>query len=148
MSNENVVEDSVKSKPTATVKAVEDIAEETGVEIQNIKVEEAKVEEDQKIISGPEKPKRKPASNIKNNEDGIFGSKAADRSFKKIIENNDEKKENSKVALWSNKNIRWDGIGTLKKGYNIVSKEASAKWLTRGGIRTATPEEVATHYGK
>ena len=31
---------------------------------------------------------------------------------------------------------------------NIVSKEAAEKWLKREGIRKATPEEVATYYGK
>jgi len=51
-----------------------------------------------------------------------------------------------KTALWSNKNIRWTGVGALTKGYNIVSEEASKKWLTRQGVRNATPEEVATYF--
>jgi hypothetical protein len=146
--NDDVIEDSAAVKPTATEKVVEDIVEETGVEVKNVKVEEAKTEDDKNVISGPEKPKRKPASNVTNNEDGVFGSKAADRPIKKIIPSDGEKKQNNKVALWSNKNIRWDGIGTLKKGYNIVNKEASEKWLTRNGIRIASAEEVATYYGK
>jgi len=149
MSQDDLVEDSAAPKPKAkaTEKAVEAIAETTGVEVENVTVEEAKVEETEKVITGPEKPKRQLVSNVQNNEDNIFSSKAADRSFKKIVETKEDKKDN-KVALWSDKNIRWDGIGTLKKGYNIVSKEASAKWLSRNGIRNATPQEIATYYGK
>lgn len=53
-----------------------------------------------------------------------------------------------KVALYSDKNIYWDGLGDLKVGYNIVSKEASEKWITRKAVRLAQPEEVASYYGK
>jgi hypothetical protein len=140
----------VENKKTATEKVAEKIVEETGVEIENIVIEAAPEvkEEGQKVITGPAKPKRKLSSNVENNDENVFNSKAADRSFKKIIEEEPEKKNDNKVALWSNKNIRWDGIGTLKKGYNIVTKEASESWLSRNGIRKATPEEIATFYGK
>lgn len=60
------------------------------------------------------------------------------------------KKDNSpkeKVALYSNGNIHWSGVGSLEKGYNIVTKEESVKWLTRRNVREATPQEVAKHYG-
>jgi hypothetical protein len=53
-----------------------------------------------------------------------------------------------KVALYSNRNIYWDGLGDLKVGYNIVSKEASEQWITRKAVRIAQPEEVASYYGK
>jgi hypothetical protein len=53
-----------------------------------------------------------------------------------------------KVALFSKGNINWVGVGSLEKGYNIVTKEASVKWLTRKTVREATPQEVARHYGK
>lgn len=53
-----------------------------------------------------------------------------------------------KVALFSKGNISWTGVGSLEKGYNIVTKEASVKWLTRKNVREATPQEVAKHYGK
>ena len=43
--------------------------------------------------------------------------------------------------------MRWQGFGTITKGYNIVSEEAAEKWLTRKGIREATAQEVATYYG-
>ena len=54
-----------------------------------------------------------------------------------------------KVALYSTRNIHWgSGVGALKVGYNIVSKEASEKWITRKAVRIAQPEEVASYYGK
>lgn len=60
-------------------------------------------------------------------------------------------KENSlvnKVALYSERNLHMDNLGALKVGYNIVSKEASEKWLTHRLVRIAPPEEVASYYGK
>jgi hypothetical protein len=41
-----------------------------------------------------------------------------------------------------------DGLGALSVGYNIVSKEASEKWLTHRLVRIAQPEEVASYYAK
>lgn len=51
-----------------------------------------------------------------------------------------------KIAIYSNKNLFWNGIGSIERGYNIVTKEASEKWLTHKAVRQATPEEVASHY--
>ena len=61
-----------------------------------------------------------------------------------------DKAENltNKVALYSQRNIYMDNLGSLKVGYNIVSKEASEKWLTHRMVRIAPPEEVASYYGK
>ena len=53
-----------------------------------------------------------------------------------------------KIALFSEKNLHWNGVGNLEKGYNIVTKEESVKWLKQKGVREATPAEVAKHYGK
>ena len=53
-----------------------------------------------------------------------------------------------KVALFSERNIFWNGVGEVVKGYNIVTKEVSEKWLTHNKVRIATPQEVAKHYGK
>ena len=66
-----------------------------------------------------------------------------------LTESVKEKKEPlEKVALYSDRNIHWVGLGELKVGYNIVSKEASEKWITRKAVRIAQPEEVASYYGK
>jgi len=54
----------------------------------------------------------------------------------------------NKVALYSDKNLHMDNLGALKVGYNIVSKEASEKWLTHRLVRIASPEEIASYYRK
>ena len=54
----------------------------------------------------------------------------------------------NKVALYSERNLHMDNLGALKVGYNIVSKEASEKWLTHRLVRIAPPEEIASYYGK
>lgn len=59
-----------------------------------------------------------------------------------------EKEENDKVALFSERNIYWGEVGEVVRGYNIVTKEVSEKWLTHDKVRIATPQEVAKHYGK
>jgi len=64
------------------------------------------------------------------------------------IEPKVEKIKDDKVALFSERNIFWNGVGEVVKGYNIVTKEVSEKWLTTNKVRIATPQEVAKHYGK
>jgi hypothetical protein len=59
---------------------------------------------------------------------------------------NDSKNTVEKVAIYSNKNLFKNGLGELKIGYNIVTKEASDFWVTHKAVRTATPEEVAQAY--
>lgn len=53
-----------------------------------------------------------------------------------------------KVAVFSEKNLYWNGVGQLQRGYNIITKEVSEKWLSHKAVRSASPEEVAKHYGK
>jgi len=129
--------------------AVEAVAKENPV-IQNVKVGEVVNDDNQKVITGPAKKKTSRSSNIQKDTENVLGSKAADRALAKIIveEKEEPKKVSEKIALWSNKNIRWSDVGAVNKGYNIVTEEASEKWLSRDGIRKATPEEVATYFGK
>ena len=54
----------------------------------------------------------------------------------------------NKIALYSQRNIHMAELGALTVGYNIVSKEASEKWLTHRLVRTATPEELVSYYDK
>lgn len=129
--------------------AVEAVAKENPV-IKNVRVEEIVNDDNQKVITGPAKKKTSASSNMQKNPENILGSKSADRALAKIIveEKEEPKKVAEKVALWSNKNIRWSDVGDLKKGYNIVTEEASEKWLSRDSVRKAKPEEVATYFGK
>jgi hypothetical protein len=59
-----------------------------------------------------------------------------------------EKAPTEKVALYSLRNISWNGVGEITKGYNIVTAEDADKWITNKSVRTATPEEVKRAYGK
>jgi hypothetical protein len=102
--------------------------------------------EEQTVIKADEPTKRTPASSSGSNEDGTVISRSAERSVKKTTKT--QKEEDKKVALFSERNMHWLGVGNIKKGYNIVKEEAAKLWLKRNGIREATPEEVATYYGK
>lgn len=62
----------------------------------------------------------------------------------RIVEKQNKNQE--KVAVYSSKNLFKYGIGELKIGYNIVTKEASEFWTTHQAVRAVTPEEVANAY--
>jgi hypothetical protein len=64
---------------------------------------------------------------------------------KEVVE---PKKVHEKVAIHSTKHLHWANVGQIIPGYNIVTKDASEKWLTRKQVRLATPEELASYYGK
>lgn len=81
--------------------------------------------------------------------DGVIGSSSANR--KPAAPKNPKispKPEEEKVALFSTRNVTWSEVGKVYRGYNIVSKQAADKWLTRDHVRLATPEEVAREFGK
>lgn len=107
----------------------------------NVKVEEQKIIGSDKIVT----EKRVPKSATKADENGVMTTATADTFKDKVFEKKVE--DDSKIAIHSEKNLHWNGVGSLKKGYNIVTKEVAEKWLTRSGIRKATPEEVASYYG-
>lgn len=54
---------------------------------------------------------------------------------------------NEKVAVFANRNLVWQGLGKLTKGYNFVTADAAEKWLTIGGVRKAEPTEIKTNLG-
>jgi len=74
------------------------------------------------------------------------------KETKKIEESKEQKEAleipTDKMALYSERNLHWNGVGALEKGYNIVTKEASVKWLNHKAVREASPKEVARYYGK
>jgi hypothetical protein len=77
---------------------------------------------------------------------GALGSTVVTKSpGKKVLSKKTEKKDT--IAVHSTRNVTWSGVGKVYTGYNIVSKEASLKWLERDHIRLATPEEVAKEFG-
>jgi hypothetical protein len=148
------VEVAAVEEPAVKVLATEKVAEENADVVEKVSVKEATVKNDegQKVIAGPKKDKPARKSNTKTDDGGVVSSNAADRALfgapKATAKPAKKAKDDSQVALLSDRNIRWGGVGELSKGYNIVTEEAAGQWLTKKGIRKATPEEVATHYGK
>jgi hypothetical protein len=147
-----------------TVAQLKEYAEENSIDISqaktkssilsvllntNAKISVVEQAEDNQVI-GSEKTvvrKRIPMSNSRQNENNvvIVGSANTFSNKKDVLS---EKKDSSeKIALYSEKNMNWVSVGTVSKGYNIVTKEAAEMWLTRKGVRKTTPQEVATHYG-
>jgi hypothetical protein len=165
--SENTNEDAVEVKPTAkkttskkttakkaapkkttTDKVAESVDAITTSAFQEA---ETKTEDGQEVITGPSKPKPSRSSNTRMDDNNVVGSRSADRALneakkeeapEKVVDN-----EEDRMLVHSQKNIRWQGVGTLSPGYNVVTKEAAEKWLTRQGIREASAEEVATYYG-
>lgn len=154
MSEETVVEATEDAKPRKprAKKAVEEVAPEVIENVAVVEAEETVADADQTVITGPKRSRAPRNSNMHTKVDGVVGSHAADsalRNAPKASAKAPAKEQDlEKVAVWSSKNIRWTGVGELSKGYNIVTKEAAEKWLSKAGIREATPEEVATYYSK
>jgi hypothetical protein len=101
---------------------------------------------EQTVITGPEPTKKNPESESASNQGNTIISTQPERVANKVEEK--KKEDSSKVALFSEKNLRWSKVGQLSSGYNVVTKEAAEKWLTLPAVREASKEEVASYYGK
>jgi hypothetical protein len=99
----------------------------------------------QKMIKSEKKPSTgKKVTSVKSSAEGAIGSASADRPEKPVAKTRPKK---ATVAIYSDRNVSWIGIGKISKGYNIVTPEQAEKWLTRNHVREATPEEVASEFG-
>jgi len=115
----------------------------------NAKISVVQQAEDNQVI-GSEKTivkKRIPVSNSRQDENNVVTVGSANTFNNKKKVSSEKINPIEKVALYSEKNMNWVSVGTVKKGYNVVTKEAAEMWLTRKGVRETTPQEVATHYG-
>ena len=122
-----------------TIKELKEYAEENNISLGDAKTKanilskilntQSRIPEDKDL----EKPENVIASPVLSNKSATKGTP--------------EKPSPLKVAVYSQKNLRWNMIGSLTPGYNIVTKEEAEKWLTISSVREATPEEVANHYG-
>lgn len=65
-----------------------------------------------------------------------------------LEEKNKKSGPKEKIAVYSSRNLHWNGVGNLTIGYNILNKEESDRWLKHKAVRIAMPDEVAKHYGK
>ncbi len=79
---------------------------------------------------------------------GAIGVTKVEKVEKKVVTPTKKNSSDDKVAIFSTKNVTWSEVGKVYRGYNIVTKEAADKWLTRDHVRIATPEEVAKEFGK
>ena len=79
-------------------------------------------------------------------DNGVMGTTSVPRPEPRLVEKAPEDLS-VKQAIYSTKNVTWEGVGKVYKGYNIVTEEALNKWLTRPHIRIATPEEVKKAFG-
>lgn len=129
-------------EPTTT----EELAADLGIEA---KIEEVKDDKQAEgVISAPEpveSVKKVPA--IAPVADGVMGSASASVTKANKKPKAVEGKEVEKVAVYSSKNVTWNGVGKVYVGFNIVTKDQADKWLTRSHTRLATPEEVAKEFG-
>ena len=94
------------------------------------------------VVEAP--PAVEPVQALGFTDTGAIGSMAADGASKTI---NTDVNLSGKVALFSTKSVRWEEVGTLNRGYNIVTEKQADKWLTRSHVRIATPEEVEKAFG-
>lgn len=120
----------------AVAKAESDSVVEAPVETVAKPVAEA-------VVEAPKA--EEPVQSLGFTKTGAIGSMAADGPKKEI---KPEVDNSEKVAIHSTKSVRWEEVGAISKGYNIVTKEQADKWLTRSHVRIATPEEVKKAFGQ
>lgn len=130
-----------------TVEPTNDVVEdkiETVEEIKETPKPEAKPEEP--VISAPVVEDDKPGLGYL--QGGVMGSTTVPKNFAKKPANTvKSSKQKDTVAVHSTRNVTWPGVGKVYNGYNIVTKDAADKWVTRDHIRLATPQEVAQEFG-
>jgi hypothetical protein len=137
-----------------TVKELKEYAKDNSVDLKGAKTKAQMLgilldlENVSSVIKADEPTNRVPASSSDSNKEGVVISKPAENHEVKIKDISKNPEKNEKVAIYANKNMRWQGIGQIFAGYNIVTKEAADKWTTLNSVRLATPKEVAAYYGK
>ena len=148
---ENINENPIVEETTHEAPVFEaPVAEEPVVEAPVVEhVEETPVVEEaaEAVVEAPAYQAPEEVQALGSVAEGVIGATTAPKApERKKSAKAAPKKET--VALYSTKNVTWSEVGKVYRGYNIVDKDAAAKWLTRSHIRTATPEEVAREFGK
>jgi len=154
-----------------TVKELREYADEKGISLKGVRAKAevldriltedkpSKTEANENLITNevtgygqPDGPSQKPGS-LNLSETEQIGSPGADRVYANKKEalatakTSENVSKDNKVALWSEKNLRWNLVGYLNRGFSFVSKEDADKWLSLRGVREASPEEIKAHYG-
>jgi hypothetical protein len=120
----------------------EDVIAEITADADPVAIVEAITEES--VIVAEEPVKSKPA--LGPVEGGALGTTVIAEEPKKKPAAKPAKAE-EKIAVFSTRNVTWNGVGKVYRGYNIVTQEQADKWVTRDHIRLATPQEVAKEFG-
>jgi hypothetical protein len=125
----------------------ENVEEQAHVEAPVVEAPVEHVEEPvaEPVAETPVVETEEPVQALGFTETGAIGSMAADgpkKQAKSVLVDLSEK-----VALHSTRSVRWEEVGAITKGYNIVTKAQADKWLTRGHVRIASPEEVQKAFG-
>ena len=110
---------------------VEKTASELGISVSKIEA----VEDNDNVITVP-KRKAKPKASAESVVNDTIGATIEKEKPKK------EELKKQKVALYSSRNVFWEGVGEVQRGYNFVTPEQAERWATRIHIRVATPEEI------
>lgn len=118
---------------------VEPVVEDTPVFVEPVKED---------VITGSSMPASDNVNMVGLVGNGAIGSVSAPRPKKSTAKKSAPAKKADTVAVFSTRNVTWNGVGKVYRGYNIVEKAAADKWLTRDHIRLATPEEVAKEFGR
>jgi len=134
-------EELLDAEEVTEVTEVTEVAEVVEV-VETVEAPEAEAENLINSKNAGKEKKNKTAS-LGSSEENVIGTPP--RKTQKAVEPVKEKTDT--VAIHSEKNVVWEGVGKVKKGYNIVTKEKADKWLTRSHTRIATPEEVARQFG-
>lgn len=135
------------SSNTSTVESApaEAVVEDVVVESQPVKSEETKSEN--VIGSGTTSPKPTEKPAIAPVANGVIGSGTSTpkKVAPKVAATANDKVQ--KVAIFSSRNIVWQGVGKIVKGYNFVDALEADKWLTLDNVRKVDPQEVKALLG-
>jgi hypothetical protein len=147
MSEENTSEEINLIEDNTYLTNAEETAQEAGIKVSRPK--EIPQVDDENVIGSPgvNREGGKKRSALSPNESGILSSVKVDR-MEQEKKNTSKPEKEITSAVFSTKNVTWEGVGKVYRGYNIVSEEDAKKWLTRGHIRLATPEEIKEEFGK
>jgi hypothetical protein len=129
----------------AVEEAAEDVVKEAVKPLEGTKAEKV-ITGTPDVISSPEASEE--VSALLPVENGVIGAGKLKKT-KSAPKKQEAVKSSAPatVALFSARNIAWQGVGKLIKGYNIVSADLAEKWTTLDSVRLVTPEEVRSNLG-
>jgi hypothetical protein len=140
--NDGIVQEGTPFERPIEELEVNPVEEEVVAEVEEAP---AVIEEEPVVVVAPEPEDEAPA--IVPVENGVIGAGKTKKKRPEPKKPEPVEEKSSTVALLSSRNLVWQGLGKLVKGYNIVSADAAEKWLTLDAVRVATPEEIKTTLG-